>query len=169
MSYRQIDGCINVVKNMFSSTTFSRMFARLAFTCYGIVLCFNLFLNGPYRVIGRSRSFNLVPFKTIDEMISNYGFTPDVVIVNLVGNVMAFAPLGFFMPIIFRKVENIRTVLFIGAGASLCAEFIQFTLKLGALDIDDIILNSIGTILGFAAYRVAVSLLQRIVTVKEDA
>lgn len=154
---------------MFAKNTYSRMLVTLTFVCYALVLCFNLFLNGPYRVIGRSRSFNLAPFETINVMISNYGFIPDVVIVNLVGNVMAFAPLGLFMPIIFRKIAGIRKILLIGAGASFSAELIQFTFKLGAFDVDDIILNTVGVILGYVTYRVVVTLWQYRVAVKDDA
>lgn len=168
MSSWQIDGCINIVKKSSANNNYSRLFVRLSFACYALILCFNLFLNGPYRVIGR-RSFNLVPFKTINAMISNYGYIPDVAIVNLVGNVMAFAPFGFFMPIIFRKVAGIRKILLIGVGASLSAELIQFTFRLGAFDVDDIILNTIGTILGYVTYRAVVTLWQYRVAVKDNA
>ena len=61
-----------------------------------------------------------------------------------------FMPIGFFIPLLW-KVSN-RKVIIIGFGSSLFIEICQLFLTRGT-DVDDLILNTIGTILGLLLYR----------------
>ena len=72
---------------------------------------------------------------------------------NILGNIFAFSPLGFLLPILFDKCNNVKKILIIGLTVSLSIEVVQVVFSLGSGDIDDIILNVFGTILGFWIYK----------------
>lgn len=124
------------------------------FASYIIFLIFKLFFDGPYRFAGSQRSYNLIPLETINSMIARFNSFPNVFMINIAGNVAAFVPLGFFVPMLFQNI-NVRTAFIIGVIASSTAELIQLVTITGSLDIDDVLLNTIGTMLGFAAYLVS--------------
>lgn len=71
---------------------------------------------------------------------------------NSVLNVLLFVPLGFLSPLLWKEFCTKRAMLWLGIGSSLFIEFIQiFTLRL--TDIDDIIMNTAGALLGFACVK----------------
>ena len=70
---------------------------------------------------------------------------------NIIGNIMMFIPFGFFTSY-YLKLDKKGLVFFITLVISIIIESIQ--LKIGrAFDIDDILLNMIGGILGYYLYR----------------
>ena len=68
-------------------------------------------------------------------------------LINLAGNVLIFAPLGFLPPLLWRRWRH-RTALLLSAGTSCLIEFLQLFLG-RSVDVDDLILNVAG---GFAGY-----------------
>lgn len=50
---------------------------------------------------------------------------------------------------------RIITVILIGAAASAAIELMQFAFDAGVTEIDDVILNTLGTLVGAAAVRIA--------------
>lgn len=85
-------------------------------------------------------SLNLTPFRW-------FLYPQDIVFRNVVGNMNAFVPFGLLLPLRFRKLNAVKTV-FAGALLSLIFEIIQYVTDTGAADIDDIILNTTGVIIG---------------------
>jgi glycopeptide antibiotics resistance protein len=82
--------------------------------------------------------------------IGNLDF--DILLYNLAGNVVAFMPLGFLLPFAFRRFKAVKT--FAAAFAFiLIAEVLQLVSRRGVFDVDDLILNMLGSIIGYAAYR----------------
>ena len=70
---------------------------------------------------------------------------------NYLGNVALFFPLGIFLPLFFKKMKFWLTVV-TGAGLSLAIEVAQHFLVCGYSDVDDLIMNVIGTALGAVVY-----------------
>ena len=71
-----------------------------------------------------------------------------IVIINLVTNLLLFAPMGFFIPLLFKdKITNIKQFIILIIILSLFVEILQFITYRGSTDIDDIILNTIGAII----------------------
>lgn len=93
---------------------------------------------------------NFVPFKTIFNYLSNSP-TLGIAIRNLLGNIMIFIPLGFFVPLLCRSTKW-KTVLVIGFIASLIMETVQGVFRVGIFDVDDILLNMFGTIFGYGTF-----------------
>jgi glycopeptide antibiotics resistance protein len=100
---------------------------------------------------------NLKPFATILPALRHgpgtFAFT------ILVGNVLAFVPLGLLLPLAFRRIP---WLLVIPAGAALSAaiEIAQFALSTNLgygyrrADIDDVIVNVFGTVVGLSLFGV---------------
>jgi glycopeptide antibiotics resistance protein len=73
---------------------------------------------------------------------------------NLVGNVILFVPLGILSPLVSEKFCSLKRLLIFASGLSLCIESIQFFSgffgNFRYVDIDDILLNTLGACLGFS-------------------
>jgi hypothetical protein len=72
---------------------------------------------------------------------------------NILGNIYLFVPLGLLLPLVYRRANNIWTMLFISLFLSLFFEAAQYTLASGSSDIDDVILNTMGGISGLLILR----------------
>ena len=72
---------------------------------------------------------------------------------NVVGNCVWFIPIGIFVPLIFKNQNKLWRVMTIGALVSVSIEVLQYILCTGVTDIDDIIFNTLGTIMGYGVYK----------------
>jgi len=89
---------------------------------------------------------NLVPFTEI----LRYDVGSDLFIFSVLGNILIFLPFGYFISY-FIQAKKIWPILFVSLITSTTVEFVQ--LQIGrSFDIDDIILNTIGAIIGFLVY-----------------
>jgi len=104
-------------------------------------------------------SANLRPFKTIRMYIRYYdrinGFD------NLFGNIFAFAPFGILLPLAFDECPKVWHTLLHSFWLSLCIELFQLVSHFGEFDVDDIILNCFGALLGYLCFYVVCSLNRR--------
>lgn len=75
---------------------------------------------------------------------------------NIVGNILMFIPFGFFTSF-YLKLEKKRVIFYLTLIVAVVIELIQ--LKIGrAFDVDDIILNMVGSLLGYFLYRLMAKL-----------
>jgi glycopeptide antibiotics resistance protein len=101
-----------------------------------------------------SRQFqkgNLIPFKEISRTfhdISSHG------LINLVGNFAIFMPYGILLGLMLRnqKISFIDTFI-LSLGLSLILECAQALFSIGRFDVDDLILNSSGGLIGFITFK----------------
>ena len=73
---------------------------------------------------------------------------------NLAGNVIGFLPFGFIVPVMHKKMESFWKVSLLGFLFSLCVETIQLITKVGCFDVDDLILNTLGAMIGCGAFLI---------------
>jgi glycopeptide antibiotics resistance protein len=93
---------------------------------------------------------NIIPFQnTITYIIGSDRFNQDIIINNTLGNILIFLPLGIFLPILFKKFNRLSKVFISLTIISFSIEVLQFVLQIGQFDIDDIILNTMGVVLGY--------------------
>jgi glycopeptide antibiotics resistance protein len=92
------------------------------------------------------RVVNLLPLAGIRESLAGGG---RAVLVNLVGNIVAFLPLGLLIPLARPRARALGRTLLIGLGLSLGIEIAQWLAGYRVSDIDDIILNGLGTLFGY--------------------
>ena len=90
---------------------------------------------------------NLVPMVNL----LNYEIFREMLI-NVVGNTAMFIPLGIVWPSVFKKLDTHKKVIAAGVGYSLCIEILQLLFYDRVTDIDDLILNSLGYLIGYGLY-----------------
>ena len=95
--------------------------------------------------------YNLIPFKTIVRFLTFHPSTSTATkILNLLGNIALFVPFGYLLPIIYKQTVKLKQVFFSSICLSVFFELYQLITKTGQCDIDDVILNSLGGITGYA-------------------
>lgn len=113
----------------------------LLFIVYLLIL-FNLVTNTDLKGLG----VNLIPFKEI----LRHSLNSKEFFNNVIGNIIIFIPFGYFISS-YVKAKSLGPISIITVITSLCIEMVQ--LKIGrSFDIDDIILNTVGSILGFLLF-----------------
>lgn len=102
-------------------------------------------------------SFNIIPFKTIKLYFNGYNggyLSKSLFLYNMIGNLCALMPLSFFLPLLFKKQNNIiifiLTIILIVIGI----ESMQFLTLSGSCDIDDLILNLSGSLVLYLILKI---------------
>lgn len=96
----------------------------------------------------------LVPFQTIVEYIKNVQAPYDWFFKNLACNLIMFIPYGFLLPA-FWKNGHYRGLKIVISGCilSIVIEVLQYITAFGQMDIDDVILNTLGVVIGYELFR----------------
>lgn len=139
--------------------------ARLLFLAYGVLMLWLLFGQriGPEGVElfgGSVTNLNLQPFKTI-KMYANIvinstnGNLLRHALINLAGNVVMFVPLGALLPGIWKRMRGVLSTFLSAALLILLVEAVQYVTGLGSCDIDDLILNLAGVVLGYGMWKLS--------------
>ncbi len=85
-------------------------------------------------------NLNLIPFQ------DGFGL-------SFILNIFLFIPTGFLCPLISRHYRRIKNILLIGCGLSLSIEIVQLFTLYRITDIDDLITNVVGTLVGYGCFR----------------
>lgn len=73
-------------------------------------------------------------------------------LLNLIGNTAMFIPLGIVWPAVFKKLDTPLKAILAGFGFSLAIEIVQLPFYDRTSDIDDLVLNTVGYIIGYGIY-----------------
>ena len=73
-------------------------------------------------------------------------------LINFIGNTAMFIPLGIVWPSVFKKLDTHGKVIAAGVGYSLLIEIFQLPFFDRVSDIDDLLLNSLGFLMGYGIY-----------------
>lgn len=76
-------------------------------------------------------------------------------LLNLIGNTAMFIPLGIVWPAVFKKLNTHGKIIAAGVGVSMCIEILQLPFFSRTTDVDDLILNSAGFVMGYGIYLLA--------------
>lgn len=104
---------------------------------------------------GRTYRYNLIPFLEIRRFLKyreQIGLFQ--VLSNLAGNVIGFIPFGLLLPAFVRRFRSGGLVTFLSFDVSLAIELIQLTFRVGIFDVDDIILNTLGGLVGYGIFKI---------------
>jgi glycopeptide antibiotics resistance protein len=158
-----------MVDDMTKKSVAARRIVFVLFILYVLAILFILVIPNNYRghnvLVGGltwerwisyvSGNFNLVPLRSLSEQIDGIstGFTGARGIIYLVGNIVGFVPLGYFLPKLFARQRKFRVFLFTVIPSIAVLEFVQVITMRGTCDIDDIILNTAGACAGFWMMR----------------
>lgn len=109
-------------------------------------------LQDPDRIFNRQG--NYIPFKEINRGIQDLSISNPFAIKNVAGNIIAFIPFGILVPMLFKpKASSFITVFFYSFLLSLSFELTQLFLYIGTFDVDDLILNTSGGMIGYGVFR----------------
>lgn len=95
---------------------------------------------------------NFTLFKTI-RMYIDYSYMLNS-FENLVGNIVVFIPFGFLLPYVLKWGRNFFVMLVNAFLFVLGIEVFQLFSAFGAFDVDDILLNCLGAVLGYLFYLI---------------
>lgn len=122
---------------------------------YFLVMVYVCFFSEAYgrAELSDTYHYNLIPFREI----ARFYVYRDVVgakafVLNLFGNVIAFMPFGLFIPILSARRRNLKSILKMMFFLSLAIEIIQLLTRTGSFDVDDLILNTLGGVLGYLLF-----------------
>jgi glycopeptide antibiotics resistance protein len=137
-----------------------RWIAACALIAYSAILIkFVVFKTAPIIHIGHLRlkfngrhtgPGNFTPFKTIFPLLS--GRTNHLIaMVNLFGNIVPFMPVGFLAPLVYSSMTW-QKALVLAMAVGLTMEGMEVVFRVGIFDVDDILLNAFGVMIGYWAY-----------------
>ena len=141
---------------MIRNTTKRQKLGWVLFLMYLCLLAYFMFFSGSFGRTDTDRgyAYNLVPLKEITRYFRYYRtLGMPLFLINIVGNMVAFMPFGFFLPIISRRSRKWYNTVSFGLIFSLILETLQLIFKVGSFDVDDMLLNTVGAGLGFLVYR----------------
>ena len=120
-----------------------------------------------------NNSFNVIPLRTIKLFINGYNnnvVTYHAFFENIFGNLLAFMPFAFFIPLIFKKVDKYYKFLIIMLMIILQIELLQFITMSGACDIDDVILNILGASIAYFIFKIKIinKVIRKVFLLEED-
>lgn len=134
-----------------------RTLGKILFVLYIIFLVYFLCFAEWYgRVgVGTEYRYNLELFKEIKRFWEYRGeLGMFAVATNLLGNILIFVPYGFFVAMANEKGGFWKSILY-SFGLCFCVEVFQLVTKVGSFDVDDILLNTIGGVLGYLFFSIA--------------
>lgn len=93
--------------------------------------------------------YNLVLFKEVKRFIEYRKIIGvESFIVNIFGNIFAFAPFGFVLPIISADNRKLLNITLLSLELSLTVELLQLIFRVGIFDVDDLFMNTLGGFIG---------------------
>lgn len=103
-------------------------------------------------------SVNIIPFKTMytyAERMINHTINTNIVLMNIFGNLILLMPLIYILPQLFKeKIIEKKKIIIVILSISILIEVLQLILKVGKVDIDDVILNTFGAIIFYEILQI---------------
>ncbi len=128
-----------------------------------VVASVTLFKHGvfefPIQVDTLKWRINLIPLVETIKMLTD-GWVVGYSWYQVLANILVFIPLGFLLPILFKQFRQGLTVLLAGITGSLLIEIFQILTPRNIVDIDDIIFNTIGALLGYMVYLILIKIMK---------
>lgn len=134
-----------------------RILGRILFGLYiAALIYFQFFAEQMGRTgLAHGYHYNLVLLREIRRFVIYRKQLGAAAFFNLAGNVLIFVPFGFLLPVMSRKLKGFFNVLLLSLGLSLIVEVVQLAAQVGSFDVDDLLLNTIGGVLGYVVYACA--------------
>lgn len=152
--------------------------ATMLFLCYCALMCYLLFVQGRVADDGLpywdqvQKNYNLTIWKTVGnywDVLSRpefyiqkwgsesaYRYNALVALINISGNIIMFVPFGMFLPAMWTKLQRAWKAIPVGLLIIVLIEICQLLTLRGRCDVDDILLNVPGIILGYGLWRFTV-------------
>ena len=133
---------------------------RILITASFVIYIFALFYftigkSAPVIINGQRQRANLIPFHTIRSYINMVinRYAVGVAIINLAGNLLLLLPMAVYLPYFIKVLRNFwkdELAVFV---IDLLIEIIEYITARGSFDVDDVILNMLGAIIGYGIWK----------------
>ena len=145
----------------------NKLLIKIAFAVYLLFLAYVLFFAEAFGRQGETDGYryNLTLFHEIARYIrigKNGGW--EQFMVNIIGNILAFVPFGFFAPLTIQRCRHVILTAMLSFELSLLVEILQLITKVGSFDVDDLFLNTVGGIIGFGIYLLGKKIKNKVFT-----
>lgn len=133
-----------------------RLYGRILFIIYILGLIYFLFFSewyGRTRMDQQEYRYNLILFQEIQRFWTyrdRVGWT--AAFLNIAGNIIGFLPFGFILPVMHPNFKSICLTGILGFCLSLFVETMQLICHVGCFDVDDLLLNTCGAVLGYIGF-----------------
>ncbi len=134
-----------------------RILGACLFLLYMAGLIYFLFLseNAGHGGAGEY-DYNIQPFREIIRYIRYREILGTrAVLMNLVGNIIGFMPFGALVPLMWRSARKAWRTALLSLEISALVEISQLIFHVGCFDVDDMILNTLGGLLGYVLFFAA--------------
>ncbi len=123
-------------------------------SCVMLVI-FSIYIIGVYHFTSTGTLYNglIYQLEMRKDLINLIPFSSDIDFIGYFLNAVLFVPLGILVPLIYKKMDKLKYIFGTGLGFSMLIEISQL-LNNRRTDIDDLILNTVGAIIGFALYKI---------------
>src|SRR5579883_3209315 len=150
---RSMNKC-SMINELRSTFRGGRMLATLALFVYAAGM---LWLTLVFVPADHPRP-NVIPFRS---MAHDWRAGGRDFVVNFLGNILAFIPMGVLLTLAFARPVRARQVFFLIGGFSGAIEVMQYASGLRVGDVDDVLLNALGGLIGYGLVLVARRLARR--------
>lgn len=133
--------CVKVYKHIMG-ISFKNKKVIAVFLFYMACMLHMVILSRP---IGSISQIDLIPFNTPGGI--------RYIVLYASGNALIFIPLGILLPIIFEKMRNVARSILAGFLISFFIETCQLILCCGIVQTEDVIMNTLGTAIGYIIYN----------------
>ena len=138
----------------------ARFILWVLFVIYCFIVAYIVFFSRGFRTQYTYSHYwkyftNFIPFKTILNYVKLYKDGLRILsVLQLLGNFVLFLPMGIFLPCVFKVLDRFWKVIISVFVMVLCVEVIQFLLRVGIIDVDDLIFNLCGAMIGYGIVKI---------------
>jgi glycopeptide antibiotics resistance protein len=155
-------GALVITANLLKRDRTVKTIKKISMIC---IILYTLLL-GYWMLFGFGRGFtyssfmyNLKPFYTIRHFLRTDRFNTSIWVINLLGNIGVFIPFGILLPCILA--DKFKKSFYVFLAGVIILELLQLFSRRGCFDVDDIILNTLGFLIGYGLYRILGLLLRK--------
>ncbi|CEK38411.1 VanZ family protein [Paraclostridium sordellii] len=125
---------------------------RLTIFKFSIIMISSPLNSYQYTFLGVDGIINIIPFKETVNILRD-GIHNNGIIKGIILNVIYFIPLGFLLPLLFKKINSFLKIILISTITSSLIEIIQLFTIFSVSNIDDVIFNIIGSAIGLICFK----------------
>ncbi|NMM64349.1 VanZ family protein [Clostridium sp. P21] len=123
---------------------------------YGMAIAFAIYIISVFHFTGTGTLYDILYYRfEITQKLNFIPFSNEIDIVVYLQNILLFIPFGILLPSLWKKYDKVLYILVSGFSFSMFIEVTQL-LNNRSTDIDDLILNTIGGLIGYGIYKMFV-------------
>lgn len=132
----------------------SRTVGKWRLVLYGITICYITVVIGAVFLSRGAGIYGNTNFHLFSSYKEAYHKMKLSLFQNIILNILLFVPMGFLLPFYSDKLKKLYTTVPIGFFVTLMIEVIQYVFKLGIFESDDILNNTLGTLIGYCIFMI---------------